>query len=218
MKPILRILSLPVAALVFAVSAQTAALGEELAVFAPMASSYRIGGFTFTPPSGDGWRQVTSSTDTFRIVYAEKLGESAINTRVEVVAQALPIPDPALVTDVVALAQESQKQQAAERGERLVAFSRVAPLPGTEGMQSYSLVTQLGEQELHEIFFVSLASDKSEYFVAKVATQEADYVKAPYFDPLRESMASLKYVAAPAQPTAPVPEATLAVPVPDKPE
>lgn len=206
MKVFSRLLSLIVASVVVVgFSGYAVVHAAQLTVFAPMAAEYTIGGFSYTPPAGDGWRQVTSSTDTFHLVYAESIGEDAINTRVDVVAKAFKIPDPALVTDVVSLAQKSQAQQASERGDKLIAFSRVAPVPGAESVHSYAFRTQVGDQELQEIFFVVLADDKSEYFVAKVTTQEADYTKAPYFAPLQTSLASLKH-AGPSK--APVPEKT----------
>ncbi len=177
-----------------------------LAVFAPMAAKYTIGGFSYVPPNGDGWRQVTSSADTFRIVYAERLGDDSLNTRVDVVAEAFNIPDPTLVTDVVSLAQKSQAQQAAERGKSLIAFSRVAPVTEASGVYSYSFRTQIGDTELQEIFFVVLANDKSEYFVAKVTTKEAEYTQAPYFAPLKASLANLKHTHASAEPSTPAPD------------
>ena len=161
----------------------------------PVQPSYTIGGFSFSPPASDGWRQLTQDREAFRLVYAEDLGEGRINTRMEVTARAFAIPDPDLVSDAATLAQTSQTQQASDRGEGLIAFSRVAQLAGAKHVHWFTLVSKVGDKDLQEAFFVALAPDKSEYFVAKLATTETDYAESPYFKPFVESLSSLGHSA-----------------------
>ena len=53
-----------------------------------------------------------------------------------------------------------------ERGEKLVAFSKIAPIGANDKVLSYALVTRIGDEDLHEVFYVMLAPDKTSYLVA----------------------------------------------------
>lgn len=163
-------------------------------MMSPMPPRYGIGAFEYTPPGGDGWREVQSGPDHFAIVYAEQTGEDTINTRMEFSAQSFPLEDPSIVPDTFRLALASFETRKAERGESLVAHSNVEYLEGTEGILMYSLVTRAGDKDIYEIFYVQLKPDKTAYLSAKFLTRDFDYDQQPYYKPFLMSLPSLKPV------------------------
>jgi len=181
--------------------APAAADAQGFTMMSPMPAQYGIGAFEYTPPSGDGWREVQSGPDHFTIVYAEQSGEDTINTRMEFSAHSFPLDDPSVVPDTYRLALASFETRKAERGESLVAHSNVEYLAGTEGILMYSLVTRAGDKDVYEIFYVQLKPDKTAYLSAKLLTRDVDYDEQPYFKPFLLSLPSLKPVGA-AEPAA----------------
>ena len=171
-----------------------AAGAQGFTMMSPMPPQYGIGSFEYTPPSGDGWREVQSGPDHFTIVYAEQTGDDTINTRMEFSAQSFALDDPEVVPDTFRLALASFETRKAERGESLVAHSKVEYLEGTEGILMYSLVTRAGDKDIYEIFYVQLKPDKTAYMSAKFLTRDIDYDQQPYYKPFLLSLPSFKPV------------------------
>jgi hypothetical protein len=169
---------------------------QEITLLAPMAEEYQLGGFRYLPPPGDGWRQVGTSSDAFRIVYAEQLDEQRINTRLEVVAQTFEIPDPDMVSDALTLTRISQAQQVKERGDTLVAFSGIEKVGESPPVYLFTLVTKVMDSDVFETFAVSLAPDKSAYLVVKLSTREKEFKEAPYYQPFLASLDTLEFPSA----------------------
>ncbi|HET9061821.1 MAG TPA: hypothetical protein VFO62_00900 [Candidatus Binatia bacterium] len=167
------------------------ALAQGVSIYAPVQPLYKIGAFDYRAPTVDGWRQVTSSESGFVLVYAEHVPPDQINTRLQVEAESFAVPDPKMVPGLVWLTEQGQAQQVKERGEKLVAFSKIAPIGANDKVLSYALVTRIGEEELHEIFYVTLAPDKTSYLVAKMTTKEPDYRQQVYLSQFEASLASL---------------------------
>jgi hypothetical protein len=172
-------------------AASATAAAEDVSVYAPVQPQYKIGDFEYKAPSQDGWRQVTSSESSFVLVYAESIPPNQINTRVQVDAEAFAVPDPMVIQSLVWLTEQGQAQQVKERGDNLIAFSKIAPLASNANVLSYALVTRAGTEDLHEVFYVMLAPDKSSYLVAKMTTKEPDHRQQIYFSQFEESLASL---------------------------
>ena len=200
--------------LVLALALCGTAAAQGLSMYAPLAPKYQIGDFEYQAPKVDGWRQVTSGEVSFILVYAEMIEGDKINTRAQVNAEAFAIPEnAALGHDTLWLTEQGQAQQVKERGDSLVAFSKIAPVKANADVLSYSLVTKQGDIELFETFYVMLAPNKSSYIVAKVTTKDTDFRTQPYFGQLEESLASLRHAprakdsSSPAAPTPPPPGA-----------
>jgi len=167
------------------------AVAQGVSVYGPIQPLYKIGDFNYRAPDKDGWRQVTSSESSFVLVYAEHAPPDQINTRIQVEAEAFTVPDPSIVRDLIWLAEQGQAQQVKERGDKLIAFSKIVPVASNDKVLSYALVTRIGTEDLQEVFYVTLAPDKSSYLVAKMTTKEPDYREQIYFGQLEESLASL---------------------------
>jgi hypothetical protein len=174
-------------------AATAAAQTQVLSVLAPIQPSYKLGDFDYRAPSEDGWRQVTSAPNSFVLVYAETVPPDQINTRIQVDAEAFVVPDPAVIRDLMWLTEQSQAQQVKERGDNLLAFSKIAPIASTDKVLSYALVTRAGDADIHEVFYVTLAPDKTSYLVAKMTTKEQDYRQQVYFGQFEVSLASLTH-------------------------
>ena len=183
-------------ALVVLLQVPSAALAQETMVLTAPPEEYRSGGFAYRPPTGPGWRRLAAAGNGLRLVFAERAGEGAINMRCEFIAEAHPIPDPALVEGAAALAELGRSQQLRERGESLASATPVIALAGGSGFQTYTLVSKLGETEVYESFFVALAPDKSEYWIAKATSKEKDHQRTSYWSDLFGSLASLRFVVA----------------------
>ncbi|RMD85881.1 MAG: hypothetical protein D6815_00985 [Candidatus Dadabacteria bacterium] len=164
-----------------------------VAMLMPLAEQYEIGRFVYRPPATDGWRAVGQAPDELHLVYAEMLDQSDIAMRVDVVIHAFDVEDPSVVPDPPILARLSHQQQAAKRKGSLVALSNVEPVPGAENMYAFTLVSRGPKGDYFERFYVALAPDRTQYVVAKVTTDDPAYEQAPYWAPLVESMAGLKY-------------------------
>lgn len=171
------------------------AVAQGVSIYAPVQPLYKIGDFDYRAPTVDGWRQVTSSESGFVLVYAEHVPPDQINTRIQVEAESFAVPDPKMVPDLLWLTEQGQAQQVKERGEKLVAFSKIVPIGANDKVLSYALVTRIGEEDLHEIFCVTLAPDKTSYLVAKMTTKEPDYRQQVYFSQFEASLASLAHKA-----------------------
>ena len=172
-----------------------ASVAQEFSVLAPMQPTYRIGGFNYSAPGADGFRQVAAASSGFRIVYAVQHPDERIETLADIVAEAFAISDAErqFVGDVATLAEVSERQQVAEREGRVKAFSRVAPVETASDVYSFTIVTKLDERDLFEVFFLGLARDKSEYFIAKMSTTETDHAESDYFGAFVSSLASLRH-------------------------
>jgi hypothetical protein len=175
-----------------------------ISMYAPIAPKYQLGEFVYKAPTADGWRQVTTAENMFILVYAEQIDEGQINTRVQVNAETYKIPEGAADgRDTLWLTEQGQAQQVKERGENLVAFSKITPVGSNADVLSYSLVTKSGGVDIFETFYVMLAPDKESYLVAKVTTKDIDFRTQPYFSQLEASLASLEHE--PQKPASPPP-------------
>lgn len=172
------------------------AFAQPVSIYGTVQPLYKIGDFDYRAPTVDGWRQVTSSESGFVLVYAEHVPPDQINTRVQVEAESFAVPDPAVVRDLLWLTEQGQAQQVKERGEKLIAFSKIVPVGANDKVLSYALVTRIGEEDLQEIFYVTLAPNKTSYLVAKMTTKEPDYRQQIYFGQFEASLASLAHNAA----------------------
>lgn len=169
------------------------AFAQSVSIYGTVQPLYKIGGFDYRAPTVDGWRQVTSSESGFVLVYAEHVPPDQINTRVQVEAESFAVPDPTVVRDLLWLTEQGQAQQVKERGEKLIAFSKIVPVGANDKVLSYALVTRIGQEDLHEIFYVTLAPNKTSYLVAKMTTKEPDYRQQIYFGQFEASLASLAH-------------------------
>jgi hypothetical protein len=169
------------------------AFAQPVSIYGTVQPLYKIGDFDYRAPTVDGWRQVTSSESGFVLVYAEHVPPDQINTRVQVEAESFAVPDPTVVRDLLWLTEQGQAQQVKERGEKLIAFSKIVPVGANDKVMSYALVTRIGEEDLQEIFYVTLAPNKTSYLVAKMTTKEPDYRQQIYFGQFEASLASLAH-------------------------
>jgi hypothetical protein len=210
------------------------AAAQDVSTLNPMARGYRVLGFSFDAPQGDGWREVGSGQDFLMLIYAEQVGADTINTRLAFEAHAFPIDDPSKAPEPVMLAQMSMSQRVKEFNDaaKEAAAAKAAATPSQDGsakaddappsqdgdakpndaspgvvamsniqqLQSpvpvfeYTLVVKLGEEkERYITYFVALAPDKTQYFAAKLETQDSDYRDQSYFAPLHASMESLSF-------------------------
>jgi hypothetical protein len=163
----------------------------------PLAPSYKLLGFVYAPPKGDGWRELAAQPDAVRIVYAEQLDTTQINTRVDFTAQSFLVDDPAKLADALTLTQLSMNQRLEEKkqetGTEVLAISRPQALVGEVPMFEYELRTKVNGEEMFEDYFVALAPDKSQYLAAKMVTSDKDFRNLPWFKPLQDSMTGLKF-------------------------
>ena len=174
--------------------ANTAAAQDGVSVYAPLAPKYQLGDFDYVGPTVAGWRQVTSAENMFILVYAEEMDGGQINTRAQVNAEAYKIPDGAADgRDTLWLTEQGQAQQVKERGDKLVAFSKITPIESNPSVMSYSLVTKIDGIDMFETFYVALAPDKTSYIVGKLTTKDIDFRTQPYFSQLEASLKSLRH-------------------------
>ena len=154
---------------------------------------YSLGGFTFKPPTVEGWRQVSADSRGLEFVYAERIDESRLNTKAHIQVRTVDIPPDAQVATVQALAELSRVQQVGALGTFVVEPGKVEPVSGSDQMMTYTIVSRLlGDMKLHDAYFVALAGDKSEYAVVKFQTQENAYKDTLFFAQFFGSIASLK--------------------------
>jgi hypothetical protein len=179
----------------FACAGRAAAQG--VSMLNPIAPTYTLLGFVYTPPKTDGWRELTSQPDAVRIVYAEQLDPAQINTRADFTVQSFPIDAPAKVPDAITLTQLSMSQRLDEKKQEtateVVAISRPQQLVGEVPTFEYELRLKVNGEEVFEDYFVALAPDKSQYLAAKMVTKDKDFRELPYFKPLQDSMTALKF-------------------------
>lgn len=184
--------------------AGTAAAQGGVSVYAPLAPKYQLGDFDYEGPAVAGWRQVTSAESMFILVYAEEVDGGQINTRAQVNAESYVIADGAADgRDTLWLTEQGQAQQVKERGDKLVAFSKITPIESNPSVMSYSLVTKIDGVDMFETFYVALAPDKTSYIVAKITTKDTDFRTQPYFSQLEASLKSLRHAPRTAEPTPP---------------
>ena len=182
-------------ALVLALSV-AAASAQGISTLTQMPAQYSLEGFEYVPPQGEGWREITSSPSDLHIVYAERVDENAINTRLEFRAHASKVPDGATAPEPFALTMASFQQRKGERGDAVVASSNIEVLADTAGVYTYTLVTRLGDKDVFEVFYVLVAPDRTSYLAAKMLTQDTDYDSQPYFAPFLASLKTWKPPAA----------------------
>lgn len=162
------------------------------AVYSIVQPEYQLGKFRMYPPAGDGWRQVGNSAAVLRLVYAEILETSMINTRADAVAEAFSIDTPDIVPSALQLTLNGQTQQMEERGDQLVGYTRIEKVESPVETHSYTLKTRLTEtKNRYETYFVSLAPDKSTYMVVKFTTDEEGYNEKSFFKEFVASYAKL---------------------------
>jgi hypothetical protein len=195
------------------------ARAEDFTMLSPMAPEYSLLGFAFKPPAGDGWREVGVSPDGVRIVYAEEVGESQINSRADFGAQAFVVEEPDKLPDPGALTRMSMSQRVEEKGKDLVAMSQVQAVDGAQlPMYEYTIVSKVEGNDVFENYFVTVAPDKSQYLAGKLITTDKDFREQPYYAPLRASMGGLRFAAAEKKPVeAPAPAVTPATTMPPAP-
>jgi hypothetical protein len=173
------------------------AAAQGVSMLNPIQPAYKLLGFVYTPPKGDGWRELISQTDAVRIVYAEQLDPAQLNTRVDFTLQAFLVDDPAKVTDVLGLTQLSMSQRLEEKKlekeTEVLAISRPSQLPGEVPAFEYELRTKVNGEEYFEDYFVALSADKTQYLAAKMVTQDKDFRSSPWFKPLQDSVMALKF-------------------------
>ena len=180
------------------------AFAQGVSMYAPIAPRYQLGDFGYKAPTADGWRQVTTAENMFILVYAEQMDGGQINTRAQINAEAYAIPDGAATgRDTLWLTEQGQAQQVKERGENLVAFSKITTVSANADVLSYSLVTKSQGVDIFETFYVMLAPPKTSYLVVKVTTKDIDFRTQPYFSQLEASLASLAHE--PQKPASPPP-------------
>jgi len=166
---------------------------EQLTMLAPLEAHYRIGGFDYVPPTSDGWRQVGLASDELHLVYAEVPDAEKVQFRLDLVIHAFDVEDPATVPDAAALARISHQQQAAKRKGSLIAMSDVFLVAGGDQLYTFTLVSRSPKGDYFERFYVTLAPDRSQYIVAKATTDDPSYERAPFWQPLQESIVTLRY-------------------------
>jgi len=184
------------AAFVLASVGATPVGAQDVAMLVVPNAHYTLGAFGYDPPLLEGWRAVGGGPTSLNLVYAERINDEQINSRLHVQVETFPIPDPKMVTDGASLADLGRRQQIKARGDAVVAFSDVTRVPGKNEIYQYEIVSKVGEAKLHEVFFTTLAPDRSAYAVAMAATQEEDYASQPYWSQFYGSLASFKPVAA----------------------
>lgn len=178
----------------------TGAAAQGMAVYAPVSPQYSLGNFEYSAPQTDGWRQVSSDHSVLRLVYAELLSEDLLNTRADVVLEAFEIPDPALVTTGLALAQSALAQQVDKRKETMIGYTRVATVESGVETYAFTIASRLPDEKTRfETFFVSLAADKSQYLAAKLTIDEDKYEETPFYLSIVESYKDLTGPDAPAE-------------------
>lgn len=170
------------------------ASAQGYAVYSVVQPEYSLGSFRVYPPNGDGWRQVSNETSVLRLVYAEIVEDSTINTRADIVGEAFPIPDPELVPNALRLTLSGQTQQMEQRGELLLGYTRIEKIDSGIETYAYTLKSRLAdEKHRYETYFVSLAPDKSEYVVFKFTIDEEDYNKQPFFEEFVKSFGKMSH-------------------------
>ncbi len=187
--------------LAIAVACAVPAAAQGVAMLSPLLPEYRLAGFSYTPPKGDGWRQLELGAELVRLVYAEDPGSGQINLRAEFVVEAHSIPEPALVADGRGLAERSYQQRSEERrvSGTLVAQSQIALVGDRTDLYTYTLISKPAGVDHAEVFYVLLAPDKTRYLAAKLSTNDTAYNEAPYYPAFFDSLGSLRFLpAAPA--------------------
>ncbi len=162
----------------------------QLVLNAPL-ERYTIRSFRYSPPAGQGWRSTEMEANGLNFVFAERTVPGAINIRADITLEAFDVPAGSAVPSARALTELARGQQAAERKQSLVSSTEVSTVPGRQGLQTYSLVSKIGEVEIHEVFFVLLSPDRSSYLVAKFATKEPGYRDELYWAQFYGALSSL---------------------------
>ena len=180
-------------ALVLVLVFPLAVSAQGMIVLNPMPPSYDLGGFSLSSPPVDNWRETQSSATSFQAVYAERVSDVDINQRCHFLAESHKVDEPDYQGDSASAAAAAWTQHTELRGEALVAFTRVQVLAEAPGIFTFSLVVKVGEENVQETFFIMLAPDKSEYFVAKLTTKEPQFREAPFYAPLLLSLSTLHW-------------------------
>ena len=189
---------LPLWALFLVLVFPLAVSAQGMFVLNPMPASYDLGGFSMSAPPVDNWRETQSSATSFQAVYAERVSDVDINQRCHFIAESHKVDDPNYQGDSASAATAAWTQHTELRGEALVAFTRVQVLEEAPDIFTFTLVVKVGEENIQESFFIMLAPDSSEYFVAKLTTKELEFREAPFYAPLMLSLATLRWRAEPA--------------------
>jgi len=180
-------------ALVLVLVFPLAVSAQGMIVLNPMPPSYDLGGFSLSSPPVDNWRETQSSATSFQAVYAERVSDVDINQRCHFLAESHKVDEPDYQGDSASAATAAWTQHTELRGEALVAFTRVQVLAEAPEIFTFSLVVKVGEENVQETFFIMLAPDKSEYFVAKLTTKEPQFREAPFYAPLLLSLSTLHW-------------------------
>ncbi len=194
MSPNIRIPILVAAAAVCWLLAAPQAMAQGTSVLHSVAETYEISKFHYNAPQFDGWRQIDSG-DALLLVYAEQVDDVAIRTRCSVVMRAYEIEDPREVKDAEWLAQISRIQQLETRAEHVVSDTPVERVSADSGLYRFKIVSKEDSTPdgRHELFYVVLAPDKSEYVVVHFVSEESGFDGELYFQQFYGSLASLEF-------------------------
>ena len=159
-------------------------------------SQYTLGGFQYSPPQADGWRQIANMQSSLSLVYAERKSEETIETRFGVVFEAHDIPAETKVEGAAALAELSRTQMAEARKPDLVGLSPIEAVASVENLYTYRLLVHSpiqGDPDVYEVYYVMMSPDSKQYVVVQCITKTADYANELYFTQFYGSLATLKY-------------------------
>lgn len=153
---------------------------------------YTLEPFVYSPPSAEGWRSTEVGANSLGLVFAERSEPGGVNIRADVAIETFAIPEGGFSGSVRELAGLARQQQAAERQAVLVSSSAVATVPGAGVLETYTLVSVAVGNQLHEVFFVMLAPDRSAYLVAKFTTKEPGYKDQLYWAQFYGALSTLR--------------------------
>jgi hypothetical protein len=180
-----------------------------------VAPEYTLGGFKYTPPKTDGWRQMANVKQSLSLVYAQQPEPDKIETVFGVAMEAHEIPEGVQVESAAALAATSANQMAEARKADLVARSPVEAVPSIENLYTYRLLVRApvaGMPDGYEIYYVMMSPDKKQYLVIQCIAKVQDYGNQIYFTEFYGSLASLRWAPDGAKAEAPKADAPKAAP------
>lgn len=193
-----------VAAVLVGAGLPPAAVAQDMMQLEEPAKDYTLGGFHYSPPQTDGWRQIANFRSSLSLVYATQKQnddgtvDEAINTDFGVAMEAHDIPENAIVDSPAALAATSLEQMAAARKSDLVGKSGIEPVPSIPDMYTYRLLVHAPKPEMpdaYEVYYVMMSPDRKQYLVIQCITKTQDYGGQLYFNEFYGSLASIKYTA-----------------------
>lgn len=161
-------------------------------------AEYTLGGFKYSAPKADGWRQIANAQSTLSLVYAQRKSEETIETSFGATLEVHDIPADAKVESAAALAELSRTQMAEGRKADLVGLSPIEAVPSVENLYTYRLLVHSpikGDPDVYEVYYVAMSPDSKQYVVVQCITKTQEYGNELYFQQFYGSLASLKYTA-----------------------